>query len=97
MSEQTTPEETPDPRDRFKQDTIVFIRARIDNRVLERHRLQYTEEGLEPFESKYELPDFYVTTCDRYGRVTTRSETFCLNHDFILTAEEIRRAARGNG
>jgi hypothetical protein len=52
---------------------------------------------LEPFESKYELPDFYVTTVDKAGRVTMRSETFCLNADYMVTAEDIRRAARGNG
>lgn len=74
----------------------VFIRARIEARVVDVHELQYRNEGLEPEERRTELADFYVVTVDRTGNVTDRSELLAVKRDHVILAAEARRIARGN-
>jgi hypothetical protein len=74
---------------------LVYIRARIQARVVDVHRIEFLNEALEPHECKVELPTYYIETCDRKGMVTTRSDFLAVRADHMISVEDMRRATRG--
>jgi hypothetical protein len=42
-----------------------------------------------------EVPSYYITTVDRDGRVTSGSDFLAVHKDHMVTADQIRRASRG--
>jgi hypothetical protein len=79
----------------IKVGDLVYIRARVEARVVDVHRLEYLREGLEPGERVVEVPSYYITTVDRDGRVTQGSDFLAVHKDHMVTADQIRRASRG--
>lgn len=73
---------------------LVYIRARIQARVMDVHRVEYLNEHLEPHECKVELPTYYIETCDRHGMVTRSSDFLAVRGDHMVTLDEMKRATR---
>jgi hypothetical protein len=73
---------------------LVYIRARIQARVVDVHRVEYLNEALEPHECKIELPTYYIETCDRSGLVTRASDFLAVRAEHMILADDLRKTAR---